>query len=301
MVIEMDEMVKQKTKKPLLDEMSELGPEVALEDTPRGGVWWGNFSIPMGCGGRWRIGPLTLTARREPAEWRLAHTRGDDSLDAAFAVECPEPGESLEEEGELVRVVTGAIPESLEIVPLLADRPIVASPEMTFRILPGAEVHLYVSVPLWVRVVLEESASGGLVRHQVLEVPAWRPSDTWFGDFAHGELCYAMRTKARLNLINLPRRRHRAIVKVRVRNRASDVLQLEKINLPAASLSLYADANNHLWTQRVFLERGGDGKTVEVDIGKGAPDEAVDAVLVAPPRVAPPRNVLVRAMGALFS
>ena len=41
--------------------------------------WWGEFDVPHGSIGRWRIGPTDLWIQRLRGEWRLASVPRDES------------------------------------------------------------------------------------------------------------------------------------------------------------------------------------------------------------------------------
>jgi len=262
-------------------------------------VWWGEFEIPEGQAGSWQIGPLALVVQRQPMEWRVAHERASDVLDDTVAVACPIDPEAVVEKGKVLRIVSRHAQGHLHITPVLADRPLVARPETAFRLLPGEEIGLYVSIPLWVRVEIEARNDNG--RQEILDVASWRPPDTWFGpSTSDGELGYAIRINARLNRENLPVLGYRAITQVVVRNRAQDSLSLERMSLPVPNLSLFYDADSYLSTQTVMMERDREGKLVQVDIGSGPPEEIRDPQLVSGPREVIHRNVLVRALSRLL-
>jgi hypothetical protein len=257
--------------------------------------WWGRFEIPDGQAGRWRIGPFTLSAHWRPPEWRVARESAGDLLDDVVAVDCPADPDAVEPRGELVRIAPATPRGVLAITPKLADRPVVARPETTFRLLPGAQIDLFVSTPVWLEVGIGEPPQ------TILDEASWRLSDTWFGAVTGpGELCYAIHTAARLRLENLPVLPHRAVTKVRLENRAGETVSLERLNLPFPHLSLYADAGGHLWTQVVSVRLEAADKLAEVDLGEGPPGEAREPKRVAGPRLVVHRNILVRAKSAML-
>lgn len=229
-----------------------------------------------------------------PGEWRLAwQSHGEEATDVE--VGGPEPAESVEMAGKLLRVVADRIAGRLRVEPRLADRAIVARPETPFRLLPGSEICLYVSTPPWVALVFDGDVG------QAVELPVRRLSDTWFGPPTEaGELCYSIRTRARLSRQDIPLECGRVLTKVRIKNSATETLSLERLSLPMPSLSLYADDAGCLWTQRVDAESDREGKTVRFDIGQGPPAEAEGAEALAGPRHASHRNVLVRALDGLL-
>lgn len=259
-------------------------------------AWWGEHALALEEAGRFQIGSFELTASRNAFEWRVAWQRSTDGDLARGSVECPLPATEVEVEvqGELLRLVTSSESRRLAVQPQLANRPVVVRPETIFRLLPGAEIRLYVSMPVWVLVEVDEPP------RQVLDEATWRLPDTWFGGPTSGELCFAIKINARLYLENLPIFAHRAITVVVLKNRSETVLPIERLKLPAPNLSLYADSASHLWTQVVCVESDREGQIARVDIGQGPPEEAADARLVAGARVPTHQNLLVRALGNLL-
>jgi hypothetical protein len=255
--------------------------------------WWGEYTLQDGQTGRWRIGALTVWAQRRAAEWRLAHGSTNDPFDDAVRVEVP-CGDPIPTQGvTATRYGMKHTGGALVLEPALPDRAVVSRPDIPFYVLAGEEVRLYLSTPIWVRV-----GTGG---RTLLEVPVYRPSDTWFGPSTReGEVCYDTRTTCRTDLSEVPRRPHRAVAAVRIRNRSEKPVLIERLNLPVPFLSVYASPAGTLWTQGVTLEMESDGGTAELQIDKAAPPEAQGAALVSGPREAADKNLLVRALSALI-
>jgi hypothetical protein len=154
---------------------------------------------------------------------------------------------------------------------------------------------VFVSSPLWVRIEVGDPPV------KLQEIPIVRPSDTWFGPTTmEGELCYASRTYARLNLENIPVRVHRAITQIIIDNKADTQLLVERLNLPVPFLSLFEASNGFLWTEAVAMIRTRDTGMAAFQIGKRPPEEASAAKLVSEPREKPDQNMVIRAFGALF-
>lgn len=266
--------------------------------------WWTPYTIELNHGSQWQIGPSTLWIFHGAHEWRLTHKQASDSLMSESTIRGPVS------ESEWPSVVDPDIPEDkiarfsiqhddphVTLTPALADRPIVARPENAIYIPPGEDVTLYVSTPLWIQVEL-----GGRAKH---EVPAYRPSDTWFGPSTReGELCYATRTTGRLQLDDLPLRPHRAVTPLLLQNRASDQLLLERIQIPMQHLALFASPDHVVWTQAVTLHREEGTEGARVQIEPGSPPDIPETERIAEPREEPKQNLVMstfKALGALFS
>lgn len=261
----------------------------------KGKVWWGWYEVEEGQRVCFRIGPLDLIVDRLSAEWRVGYVQSidylDDLVDVTIGVEVDELPAPMESH----RFATRSDDLDLELAPVLADRAVVVRPETAFHVLSGDEAIFHMSTAVWVRLLVTET------RQELLSVPTIRPSDTWFGPSTReGELCYASRTGARLNLDKLPPHPGRAITSVRVRNRASDTLQLERLALPVPALSLFADGDGHLWTNSVTVERDPDGQLAEVKLSADPPPMARARKKLQGPRQPAGRHGFVRALSSLM-
>jgi len=258
--------------------------------------WWGEFEIPVGKAGCWRIGPLTFIAQRKPNEWRCTHFNTLDDLAEGVEIEIGTGCPDLPDATEVVRFPSPRLGEKLEVVPALADRSVVARPEVPIHVLGGDELRLFVGTPVWMQIKTPEPRG-----ELLLEIPVLRPNDTWFGPTTRrGELCYAVKTMARLNLENVRILPQRAITEVLLRNEAADPLPIERISLPVPNLDLYCDAAGHLWTGSVTVIRREGATPVEVRLDRQAPVTVAEPESVAPPRLAGTSNVLIRALSSLL-
>lgn len=254
--------------------------------------WWGEFEVQPGHTRRWRVGPMTLWIHHSALEWRLAIESGDEHPTEAGGLTDaePQPGASFQRFG----MRPGS--STVLVQPALADRALVVKTEHPFHIPAGEEATLFVSSPLWVVV----SAAGLDV--PLYEFPIVRPSDTWFGpNSLTGELCYASTTSARLQLDNLPRRPHRAISAVRIRNRAKSKLAIDKLLLPLTHLSLFASEKGQLWTEALTFKREEESDQAIVELDRSPTHTREPTELVAPPRQRASKGFLLEAFGSLFS
>jgi hypothetical protein len=238
--------------------------------------WWREELFEIGDIRTWRIGPLSLVIQRTAREWKLAYRWNASELsEPEWQVDAG--GEFPEDGWEFRRFVFSATGEGLELAPALADRPVVTSPRVPLFVSPGERVTLFVGSPLWL-VVRGEGQS-------LLEIPVHRPSDTWFGPSTReGELCYAARTRAALEIVNLPVLSRRAATPVHIKNRADTALQLERLKLPVPFCSLFAADDGTVWTEAVTMTREESSEMAEVRLRSGPPSEAGEAALLTAPR-----------------
>jgi len=259
--------------------------------------WWGNFKLDNEQSRLWQIGPLTLIVRCLSGEWQIAHEQTDNIVDSKAIWEIKNtdqlPGTLDNNSRYVFRETTGL----LNISPLLADRPIVSRPHTPFYLSAGEEVTVYVSSPLWLQLAVGSSPA-----KELQNIAIQRLSDTWFGPSTReGELCYATTTHCRINLDDIPQRPHRAITPVFICNQADTTLAVERLNVPAPLLPLYASTTGQLWTPKITLIREKDGDMAELKIDNKPPAESKHAARLGEPRETADSSVLFRAFNAVFS
>ena len=196
--------------------------------------------------------------------------------------------------------------ERIRLSPRLADRPVVTTPQKPFYISPADSVTIYVGSPLWVRVeMIGSSRSDGEDSGEatlLVETPAVRPSDTWFGPTPyHGELCYASSTFCRLRLEEVTIRPYRAVTAATVTNHTDQPFLLERFKLPVLYLPLFSDQDSKFWTRDVKLDFRADEELSPLEYGPATPQHARDPELVSSPREVAEKNVAVRVFSSLFA
>lgn len=274
-------------------------------DAPEGGwrPWWGRVDVPEGGCARLQLGTLTLYARNLLREWRLySHHDLDPTVDR-LTRDLVGPDEHPADDHRdwfVERFAQTHEEGALDLEPRLADRPMVARPEVPISLIGGDEISLFVSTPLWIGIQTADT-------HRALtEIPSLRPSDTWFGPSTReGELCYAMRTRARIAVRELQKHPVRAITRITLHNRAREPVLIERINIPVPFLRLFLGRDGLTWTDPITFERlePGQHKTLDgrLRIHREAPAEAGDRPRkLAEARVEMRGNVLSRALSAML-
>lgn len=237
--------------------------------------WWGEWEIAEGQARYWRIGPFELWIERQRHEWVIKRRQGKDPVDSTLEIATDRPvSEGDETHLEIDRVAANSDDRVVSIRPQLADRTVVVHPRSPFHILEGASVELFVSSPLWVSIAVHSgpqsktqsalsSGEDAGNRREVMDVPAFRPSDTWFGESTLvGESAYAITTSCRVDIEGLPLRPHRATTPILIDNHGSDRLTFERIAVPVRNLSLYRGTDGQLWTEALKLTRKEEGSGV---------------------------------------
>ena len=258
-------------------------------------LWWGVFSFTEQQKRYWSIGERKIIMQRLACEWNTWNIETENE-----SIELPlygeySPIEPLDDE-HLDRHLQTNTDENIKVLPALADRSVVTRPNVPLRLLGGEKTRLYVSTPLWFKALTLPNES------TLIDVPFWRPSDSWFGPSTReGEMCYAKFTDARLQLNRLEQRSHRAITPVVIHNKHKEPLLIERLNLPVPLLSLYQHMDKGLWTEAVNVTREEDDDKVELILEKQAPSEVHNAIKVTGPRIDSEKHTFIRSLGSLFA
>ena len=260
-------------------------------------AWWGLRELECGEALKIELEGLQLAIARESNEWSFYYDQAAAQVEQQSSGWWQAQGTIDPDEYEKVaRFMFRTTHSKVNMLPALADRPVISSPISALNLPPQEEVTLFVSSPVWLQLYSEG------IEEPLLDIPVQRASDTWFGPSTRvGELCYASRTHGHLSLERVPVRLHRAITPVTIRNRADTTLLLERISLPAPNLSLYADDKSQLWTESITLERESDGDMASLVIDKRAPSHLQKPVRLSEPRSRVQKeNLAIRAFSVLF-
>jgi hypothetical protein len=268
--------------------------------------WWGSFSLEDpendGATARWQIGPLELWVSRNPTgatgfeghEWRLGVDYDPDPMLDRSEIMEPAPPYVPLATARVLRYATPVGDGRIHLGARLPDRDVVVRADPPLRLVAGHEVDVYIGTPIWVSVVV-----GG---EELVQLPSMRMPETWFGQSPwEGELCYALRSRARLAASEIPRRPNRAITVLSVRNEGPDDLLLERLKIPIPNLALYRSTDGQMWCQHLAVVRPFGGTEARVQVGDGPPDIAGEVTLEAPARRIGSANMLINALGALLS
>lgn len=256
--------------------------------------FWGEFPFEDRATGRWLVGPLELWVSHRPQEWRLA-IRHDDEADVdRERVELPAGAFAPAADARIERYATDPEDRALRVQARLPDRPVVVRPDPPVHLLPGHEVSIHVGIPLLLALA---NARGT----PLTEVPAVVMPETWFGpNTREGELCWAVRSKARLTMLEMPRRPGRATAVITVRNDGADTLPIERLKVPVGHLALFVAEDGGVWTQALRVVRAAGEDEARVQATAGAPPMAGAVRPLAPARRPGSASVLIRALGALL-
>ena len=210
-----------------------------------------------------RLGSLRLWLARAEKEWGFAceHAEASAIQDIAQVPEDVVP-RGLEWTNMLFREA----PREYAFRAVAPDRPVVVKPSYTVSIPPGEAGTFFVTVPVFVQIVLLNGAE-----EQVLgTVPSMTLSDTWFGSAVEGNLCYSLPKAAGMDIEGIDPLPHHIVCPLEVHNRSDELLVLEKLCLRPGYVGLYC-GHNHLWSSVVRIQHEGLFNSTTIRYSGGQP------------------------------
>ena len=221
-----------------------------------------------------QIGPLILRFKRRADEIHIAVERLEDQAVESENV-CFVPDDQDKEGGlDWQRWIVEDSCHEISVLPVMPDRPAVVRPEVPVKIPKDHEALFFVSVPVWVKIMAEQSKQVVLCQE-----PSLILSNIWFGDSMSGELCYSLRSRARRLVADAETKPHRAVCPVRIRNSTESLLDVERFCVHVEYLRIYR-GTKRLWTNETRISFQGEDAASKIDYVKTAPEyEAVEGVL----------------------
>lgn len=240
---------------------------------------WEPFALPEDTPVLRRIGPMTLWLLRKSGELWIQSELSDAETSS----------ESPNADGIWKRWALRNGDHSARLRPFLPDKSVVVKPEYEIHLLKGSHVRTYTRVPIWIGIEVI-----GETRVTITELPTQVLSNTWFGGFTDGELCYWVATSARRSMPVDLIQPHHAVCIMDIRNHSDADLNIDKICLRVERLSLF-EHNGHLWADDTEIAYEGDEGTAQIRNDGEAPVEVSTAVKVNEPRQPHKRGLAERA------
>jgi hypothetical protein len=229
---------------------------------------WGTYDLGTEAEIRLRLGALDLTLGRRDGELHVGRE----------VVSTTDPGRSTGSRS-WTRWAPAQWDGRVSITPIFPDRLVVVRPASELWLLRGAEARIFVPVPLWVHLEALGPHPASLAR-----IPTVVQSDTWWGTFENGELCYWLETPAGRSPDDSLFEPHLAVCPLHLLNPFADSLPVEKIALRVSHLSLYAEGPR-LWSDEMRVSYQGETEGAELEVGGEPPREGRGGRLVLGPRM----------------
>lgn len=181
----------------------------------------------------------------------------------------------------------------IRISPIFPDRPIVVKPESALKISLNAQAKIFVRVPIWIKIELTNREATVL-----FELPTVTLSNTWFGNFADGELCYWISSGARPEIEPDPSRPYLAICPIALINNSERDLLVDKICLRVSNLSLFFD-ETQLWADEAKITYKGEEAISQIDFTGKTPSKAPQAKLISAPRIPVKKGIVAQTFASI--
>jgi hypothetical protein len=253
--------------------------------------FWKSIDVADGESRVWQAGCLRVWLRFADGEWRVAAERSVPGQEWELRV-----GEEsdIPEGLSWDRWLGDGDPGPVQLLPLMPDRPLVVHPVAPIHIMRGHRQYFYVSIPVWISLLVERE------KRSILELPSQVLSNTWFGDTVEGELCYSLGTRARREPVLDRSEPLVATCRVVIMNNADEPLHFERLCLRAEYLTVY-QGEAGLFTNDTTLEFNGQDKPGALKYGKARPNFAKDLKKLGDPRRPIEHNLLKRSFSSLIA
>lgn len=232
--------------------------------------YWGEYEIPLNKTISWSIGDLNIWCIQEVNELKIAYQH--------LCVKKRKSVLNIPEDINWNRWALSDKETKIRITPVMPDRPVVVEPENHFRLVIGMAAKIYIRVPIWVKLTAINRKSIDLI-----EIPSVILSNTWFGSFYEGELCYWISSGARRHVEPSLDRPYLAIIPVQLINKSEEEFLVEKLCIRVSNLSLFY-SDNQLWTDEMKLIYKGNHSVSEIQVGGKSPEESSGGDLISVPR-----------------
>ncbi len=248
---------------------------------------WDEVQIEQGNIVNWKLGSLSLWIEHRNKEYLISHVYTEEEAKVASVTQVSTQRD-LPEDLSWNRYIVQDPSARFQLVPSLPDRAVVVSPEFPIKLAPKSGAVFYMSIPLWVQIML-----GTKKKILLMEIPSQILSNTWFGDSMTGELCYALTTRARRGVEETAEMKHRIICPVHVRNSGTDPLDFQKLCVHVEHLKIYG-GTRYLWSNEVFITYMGEEQPSEVRYEEKMPKFEEECVVLSLEREPAQKNIIVR-------
>lgn len=209
-----------------------------------------------------QLGPLNLWIHRGRQEWHVAYSY-EALLEERLSLTVS--GEDFPQGRNWVRWIINDEINEIRLNPRLPDRPVIVRPEMPMCLLPKQSVLFFVGIPVWLSITF------GSTQKNAFEVPTRTLSKSWFGPVTGGELCYALKTTAKLHQGDLLPHTHRAVFPLGIRNTSTEKMNFERLCLRVQYLNVY-QGETRMWTGKGRVNYRGEEHRSRVVYARTAPD-----------------------------
>ncbi|MDW7679245.1 MAG: DUF432 domain-containing protein [bacterium] len=248
---------------------------------------WETVRIESGKLIKWRLGPLFIWCKKINEELRVAHRILESTNTEERTIQ------STPKNIDWMRFTLHPKFDKIHLVPAFPDRPVVIQPETIFKLTRDTSAKIYVRVPLWIAIELI-----GVTKTTLIEIPSVTLSNTWFGSFFDGRLCYWITSGAQRVYRKKLSRPYLAVCPILLTNNSGEELSVERICLQVSGLSLFFDGEQ-LWSDDVSILYKGAERGSQIEATGKPPHEAAAAKLIGQPRQPQKKSFIAKTFASL--
>lgn len=230
------------------------------------------------------LGSLHLWIHRGKKEWYIAHETEPDSNERCSASISDSP---FLPDRDWTRWILDDHIKHIQLKPQLPDRPLIVRPEMPMCLMPKQSVQFFIGIPVWLAITF------GAKHEKAIEIPTTTLSNSWFGQFTEGELCYAVKTTAKLHQQSLLPSPQRAVFPLEVRNISQEKLNFERLCIRPQYLNIF-QGETRLWTSKGRVSYRGEDNWSRIVYAANAPEFEQAGVLLGKARDAVQRGTILK-------
>ena len=209
-----------------------------------------------------------MTMLRRHDEWRVSTSYSKEQ-----AIRHEEGGlDDLPEDLEWQRWDCHDEDARVRLKPALPGLPVIVKPNSSLCIAPGGSALFYIGIPMDLEI---HGECGGSIR-KLISIPSETLSKTWHGDRSAGEVCYALKTRARRYFDQGDWLDHDIIVSVDLHNASRNAFEFERLFLDLGHFSIFSH-ENRLWANACRIrinENDEEGNDITYDAGPIAPADS---------------------------
>jgi len=219
----------------------------------------------------WSIANVSVYAQRVSGDWMLARDESEEAITEQQVQKISSVPLGL----DWKRWALNKKADEIRFWPTFPDKSLVVKTRVPVIIPPKTSIELYINIPIW----LEISVAQGEEYYSLDKVAPSRLSNTWYGTLFEGELCYAIKSRARRALEDLNNGPLQAVCLFKINNQSENSLPVDKIRILPEHLTLYQTLDR-LGTSSVTIDFQGDENGSKVSYESVAPEFLKDGRLV---------------------
>lgn len=249
---------------------------------------WGTFKLATdGSIRHLSAGDLNIWMQRKDDEIWIGHEyqHPNGKMDASDS----NPPDEL----EWGRWAPRDINDSVKIMPVFPDLPLVINNDYPLRVTPNGSIDIFTRIPVWLRICM------GTHDSILTELPTVKLSRTWFGTPMEGELCYWSTTKARRSLEHVEAKSYLVNCPIQLSNKTQEELSFEKFCFRVERLKIFLHSNE-LWADETRITYQGEEQHSEINMSGRLPKGMKNGKLLSAPRKPIQRSLATRTFRKIF-